>query len=231
MSDQNQAASELEGPACLLCGRADDNPDVFGRSAWCDRVRIHKFCLMFAQVLFREESQEEKGLLVSYRDLIRAVQQAEQEQCFVCGERGATIRCAQSGCARSFHLPCATEGECVTQFFGEHRSFCGEHRPRQAAMAASAEDSECVICLENVGDSTSYHTLACPVCTHAWFHRGCIQQCALSVGSTAFRCPSCQNDSRFCTEMASLGIRIPERLVSFCQTTRMRKRGASSRRS
>ncbi|OXB52055.1 hypothetical protein ASZ78_011561, partial [Callipepla squamata] len=133
------------------------------------------------------------------------------QQCFVCGEMGAAIHCAQGGCTRSFHLHCATEGECITQFFGEHRSFCAEHRPQQANVAAPADDTECLICLDDMDSSTSYHTLVCPACTHAWFHRACIQRCALSAGSTAFRCPSCQNSSEFCSEMATLGIQIPER--------------------
>ena len=41
--------------------------------------------------------------------------------CFVCGKRGATITCAESGCNRSFHLPCASKGDCITQYFGEFR--------------------------------------------------------------------------------------------------------------
>ena len=43
------------------------------------------------------------------------------QRCFVCGEMGATITCQEKGCVRSFHLPCASEGECVTQFFGLYR--------------------------------------------------------------------------------------------------------------
>lgn len=43
------------------------------------------------------------------------------QQCFVCGERGATITCTVTGCERCFHLPCASEGECVTHYFGQYR--------------------------------------------------------------------------------------------------------------
>jgi len=41
--------------------------------------------------------------------------------CFVCGNSGATIICAESGCHRSFHLPCASEGQCVTLYIGKFR--------------------------------------------------------------------------------------------------------------
>ena len=36
-------------------------------------------------------------------------------------------------------------------------------------------DTTCIICMEPVEDRTSYSTMVCPFCKHAWFHRGCIQ--------------------------------------------------------
>ena len=59
------------------------------------------------------------------------------------------------------------------------RCYCWEHRPRQEIQEAPEEGTICLICLEPVGDSLSYHTMACPTCQHAWFHRGCIQVGAL----------------------------------------------------
>ncbi|XP_040425127.1 PHD finger protein 7-like [Cygnus olor] len=133
------------------------------------------------------------------------------QQCFVCGERGATITCTETGCERSFHLPCASEGECVTQFFGRYRSFCWEHRPQQAVQAAPEQDTTCIICMDPVGDSKSYHTMVCPACSHAWFHRGCIQGQAVCAGILCFQCPICRNRGEFCSEMFIMGIRVPFR--------------------
>ncbi|XP_032297863.1 PHD finger protein 7-like, partial [Coturnix japonica] len=132
-------------------------------------------------------------------------------QCFVCGRSGATVICAEPGCERSFHLPCAPEGQCVTQFFGALRSFCREHSPQQAVQAAPAPDTTCVICMEPVGDSRSYTTMVCPACQHAWFHRACIQEQALRAGIYCFRCPACRNKECFLRDMLSVGIRIPFR--------------------
>ncbi|XP_040526303.1 G2/M phase-specific E3 ubiquitin-protein ligase-like isoform X1 [Gallus gallus] len=150
-----------------------------------------------------------KGLPVAV--VRRAVRQANQKQCFVCGERGAAITCAESGCERSFHLPCAMDGECVTHFFGPRSSYCWEHRPSQESREAPAEGTNCLICLEPVGDSLSYHTMVCPACAHCWFHRGCIQQQALNAGAWCFRCPSCQDILMFLAEMFLMGIHIPLR--------------------
>ncbi|KFR03212.1 G2/M phase-specific E3 ubiquitin-protein ligase, partial [Nipponia nippon] len=128
----------------------------------------------------------------------------------VCGESGATIPCRETGCDRSFHLPCAVEGGCVTQFFGLYRSFCWEHRPEQAVEATPQENTTtCLICLHPVGDRKSYGTMVCPACKHAWFHRGCMQNQAIHAGFSSFRCPHCQISYRFLMEMLTMGIRIP----------------------
>ncbi|NXF32965.1 PHF7 protein, partial [Nyctibius bracteatus] len=135
--------------------------------------------------------------------------------CFVCGKSGATITCRETGCNRSFHLPCAVEGECVTQFFGLYRSFCWEHRPEQTVEAAPEKDTTCLICLDPVEDRKSYGTMVCPACKQAWFHRGCIQIQAMHIGFLCFCCPQCQNEYRFLMEMLTMGIRIPKRRPSW----------------
>ncbi|NXF66165.1 G2E3 ligase, partial [Ciccaba nigrolineata] len=132
------------------------------------------------------------------------------QQCFVCRESGATITCCREGCDRSFHLPCAVEGECVTQYYRQHSSFCREHRPEQKGKAAPKDDTVCVICQKPVEDRKSYHTMVCPACKRAWFHRGCIQGRASCAG-IAFRCPLCRDRNEFLPEMFFMGINMPLR--------------------
>ncbi|XP_068807333.1 uncharacterized protein [Struthio camelus] len=71
--------------------------------------------------------------------------------------------------------------------------------------------------MEPVEDRTSYSTMVCPVCKHAWFHRGCIQGQALRAGFSNFRCPQCKDGDRFLTELLRLGIRIPIRRLAWEQ--------------
>ncbi|NXW28309.1 G2E3 ligase, partial [Phaetusa simplex] len=134
--------------------------------------------------------------------------------CFVCGESGATITCWEMSCERSFHLPCAVEGGCITQFLSPYRSFCWEHCPEQAVEAAPEANTTCLICLEPVGDKKPYGILLCPACKHAWFHRGCMQGQAVRDGIACFRCPLCRDRDAFPSEMLTMGIRIPFRLPS-----------------
>uniref|UniRef100_A0A8D0F0N2 Uncharacterized protein n=1 Tax=Strix occidentalis caurina TaxID=311401 RepID=A0A8D0F0N2_STROC len=195
-------AFALSPPACVLCGRAAADPDLCGHKLEKQGLCAHLFCLVSAPRLPPACPQA----LPSSATL-------SSSQCFVCGESGATITCFQEGCDRSFHLPCAVEGECVTQYLPHYRSFCREHRPEQEVEAAPENDTNCLICLEPVEDRKSYHTMVCPACKHAWFHRGCIQGQAACAG-IFFQCPLCRDRDEFLPEMLTMGIRIPLRLVS-----------------
>ncbi|KAM6322686.1 PHD finger protein 7-like [Podargus strigoides] len=198
----------------MLCGRAEDQPDNWGRKVVTEDVCAHVFCLFFSSGIPRRESDNGKAIDFLPADIRREIERAAQKNCCVCSKSGASINCHETGCERSFHLPCADEGGCVTQFLAHHRSFCGEHRPEQEVEAAPEEDTNCLMCLEPVGDRKSYSTLVCPACKHAWFHRGCIQTHALQAGISCFRCPLCRNRNSFIQEMLHMGIQIPYRLVS-----------------
>ncbi|RLV61841.1 hypothetical protein DV515_00019979, partial [Chloebia gouldiae] len=133
------------------------------------------------------------------------------QRCCVCGQRGATIMCCMEGCDRCFHLPCAKEGSCVTQYIPPYRSFCPEDRPEQDVEATPEPGTDCPICMEPVEDRKTFRTLVCPACKRAWFHRDCIQGLAMRSGLLYFLCPLCRNRMLFAVEMFSLGIRIPFR--------------------
>uniref|UniRef100_A0A8C2SVP9 RING-type domain-containing protein n=1 Tax=Coturnix japonica TaxID=93934 RepID=A0A8C2SVP9_COTJA len=202
----------LSSPVCMLCRRADVHEDICGPLLGDSGLRVHKFCLVSS---LGAPSIFQPGM---HRVGLRGPEPGSNEccccsfqHCFVCGEKGASICCAETDCEHSFHLPCATDGECVTHFFGNHRSFCCDHRPQQIVEAAPEPDTCCVICLEPVGDQNSYHTMVCRVCLQAWFHRSCIQGYAISAGILRFRCPVCRDRVRFRTEMHILGIQIPAR--------------------
>ncbi|XP_042749635.1 PHD finger protein 7-like, partial [Lagopus leucura] len=204
-----EAAGSME-PACVLCGRVDEHSSILGHKVQIGGFYFHTFCALFANGLYqRVEGSIKTGFRTE--DLVRTMKQAEQTLCFVCGNLGASITCADPGCDRSFHLPCASEGECVTKHTAEFRAFCWEHRPHQAVEAAPVQDTTCIVCMEPVGDSRSYSTMVCPACRHAWFHRACIQEQALRAGIFCFQCPLCRDRVKFIKDMVFMGIRIPFR--------------------
>ncbi|XP_032297244.1 PHD finger protein 7-like [Coturnix japonica] len=214
-SSGNEEVPNSGEPVCMLCRRTQVNPDICGQISVNGGLCAHQFCVFFADGLLKWRSRV-GGIFEFPPGVIQqTIQLADQKHCFVCGERGATISCAETGCERSFHLPCAEDGECVTQYFGQYRSFCSEHRPQQAQEAAPSPNTPCIICVEPVGDSTSYHTMMCPVCKEAWFHRGCIWKYAMHAATMCFYCPVCRSKGPFRSNMTALGIQIPVRPPSW----------------
>ncbi|OXB51574.1 hypothetical protein ASZ78_002961, partial [Callipepla squamata] len=197
---------------CILCGQGNADKDMNGHKVILHGMNFHAYCMKFSAGIFQQENISEDIFLP---DIILAIRKIENTHCFVCGKRGASISCAQAGCDRSFHLPCASEGECVTQYFDTFRSFCREHRPQQEVKAVPAPDTTCIMCMDPVGDCVSYGTMVCPACEHAWFHRACVQEQAMNAGILYFDCPLCRDICFFVGVMRKMGIRIPPRFPTW----------------
>ncbi|XP_068040335.1 histone-lysine N-methyltransferase 2C-like [Anomalospiza imberbis] len=206
MSYSKQEGPGAREPACMLCRRAEADPDMCGDKLEKYGLCAHVFCL----------------------------------RCCVCGQSGATIMCCQEDCGRWFHLPCAKEGGCVTQYIPEYSTYCPEHRPEQDVEATAEPGTDCPICMEPVEDRKTFRTLVCPACKRAWFHRDCIQVGAIPLspgaqqvlsstralltlllfalqgqamraGLLCLHCPLCRDIREFLAQMFIMGIRIPFR--------------------
>ncbi|NXD37663.1 PHF7 protein, partial [Copsychus sechellarum] len=201
--------------ACVLCHRTEADPDTCGGKLEKFGLCAHVFCLYFATLLPRQ-TNERVGLMGFLpRDIHLAVRRAAQKHCCVCGQRGATILCCEENCGRWFHLPCAKEGGCVTQYLPNYSSYCPEHCPEQDVQLTPEPGTECPICMEPVEDRMSYRTMVCPACKRAWFHRDCIQGQAMRAGLLFFQCPLCRDGEAFLVQMFIMGIRIPFRLPTW----------------
>ncbi|NWV06383.1 PHF7 protein, partial [Ptilonorhynchus violaceus] len=117
---------------CVLCRRAEADPDICGEKRERFGLSAHVFCLFFANHLFQQRNKKVGLLGFLPKDIQRKIDWAAQKRCCVCGESGAAITCCEEDCDQSFHLPCAKEGGCITQYIPPYRSFCPEHRPEQA---------------------------------------------------------------------------------------------------
>ncbi|XP_071882154.1 PHD finger protein 7 [Anas platyrhynchos] len=200
-----------EEEVCRLCQRADDDPEVFGETCQQDGLCIHENCLYHASGLSQQGDDGEGFFGFLFPDIHQELQRVAQKTCCICWQQGASVTCQVRRCPRNFHFPCGIEQGCVSQFFGEFKSFCWQHRPAQRLRTPQQGHSPCVICLEAVARRPCYNTLVCPACTSAWFHRRCIQSQALSSALHHFRCPLCQDMQTFQEEMFRLGIKIPDR--------------------
>uniref|UniRef100_A0A8U7NQW0 Uncharacterized protein n=1 Tax=Corvus moneduloides TaxID=1196302 RepID=A0A8U7NQW0_CORMO len=190
-------------PVCMLCHRTEADTDICGYKRMKFKLCVHNYCQV-SSLGAPSNFLPRRGLPSSPNKLLAF------SSCFICYKMGASITCSETGCDRTFHLPCAPDGECVTQYFGAYRSFCWEHRPQQAVHARPSQDNTCSICLDTVENRISYKTMGCPACQDARFHRQCIQRLALHAG-IGFRCPCCLNQEPFMMEMLTMGIRLSKR--------------------
>ncbi|OWK56035.1 G2/M phase-specific E3 ubiquitin-protein ligase, partial [Lonchura striata] len=209
MCDSKQEGPGAREPVCMLCRRAEADPDICGDKLEKGGLCAHVFCLFFATDLFCQENDRVGLMGFLARDIRNVVRRAAQKRCCVCGQSGAAIMCCRQSCDRWFHLPCAKEGGCVTQYIPYYSSFCSEHRPEQDVEATPEPGTDCPICMESVEDRKTFRTLVCPACKRAWFHRDCIQGQAMSAGYLCLHCPLCRDIEQFLTQMFILGIRIP----------------------
>uniref|UniRef100_A0A8U7NR83 Uncharacterized protein n=1 Tax=Corvus moneduloides TaxID=1196302 RepID=A0A8U7NR83_CORMO len=191
-------------PVCMLCHRTEADTDICGYKRMKFKLCVHNYCQV-SSLGAPSNFLPRRGLPSSPNKL-----RCSFQSCFICYKMGASITCSERGCDRTFHLPCAPDGECVTQYFGAYRSFCWEHRPQQAVHARPSQDNTCSICLDTVENRISYKTMGCPACQDARFHRQCIQRLALHAG-IGFRCPCCLNQEPFMMEMLTMGIRLSKR--------------------
>ncbi|KFQ81032.1 G2/M phase-specific E3 ubiquitin-protein ligase, partial [Phoenicopterus ruber ruber] len=181
---------------CMLCRQAEADPDICGWKSAKKGLCAHAYCLFLANGLFLQEHRN--GFLI--KDTKHAIQEAAQK-----------LLCPPCHCqGRTQHFPL----HLVHPFHLPPRSFCWEHCPEQAVQATPEQNSICIICLDLVEEKKSYHTMVCPACQHAWFHRSCIQKQAIHAG-ICFRCLHCQNKDLFVMEMLTMGIRISKRLPSW----------------
>ncbi|NXT02724.1 PHF7 protein, partial [Jacana jacana] len=195
---------------CALC-RQDVDSDIAGELCHQDGLYIHENCLYHAGRMIQRGADEEGFYGFLLPDIREELKRVAQKKCCICRLLGASVTCRGRRCRRIFHFPCGVERGCISQFFGEYKSYCWKHRPVQRVWVLQQQPRSCLICLEEVAERPCYDTLVCPVCTSAWFHRRCIQGHALFSALYHFRCPCCQDVDRFQEEMFRLGIKIPNR--------------------
>ncbi|XP_065588286.1 LOW QUALITY PROTEIN: PHD finger protein 7-like [Cyrtonyx montezumae] len=196
---------------CRFCKRADNDPNIFGETFQQGTLQIHENCMYHASELFQHGNDDEGFYGFLLPDIQQELQRVAQKKCCICGQQGASVRCRRRKCFRTFHFPCGRERGCISQFFGEYRSFCWRHAPKQKVRLVPQEQQQCTVCMEAVEERPGYNTLVCPSCKTARFHRHCIQSHALSAALYHFCCPLCRDMETFQAEMLKLGIKIPNR--------------------
>ncbi|XP_017695020.1 PREDICTED: PHD finger protein 7-like isoform X2 [Lepidothrix coronata] len=119
--ERKEQAPEEREPACLLCQRSEADPDICGQKSFVLGLCVHKFCLFFVSNSPDCPVQRLEDWDIDKREIPDIVSQAAQQSCCICGQSRAAIPCWVRHCDLSFHLPCAKQGGCVTEFMPPYR--------------------------------------------------------------------------------------------------------------
>ncbi|OBS59916.1 hypothetical protein A6R68_08947, partial [Neotoma lepida] len=185
---------------CLLCLQEPGDPEKLGDFLQKNNLCVHYFCLV-SKCPLRAAGSVSGSLELNTKVILI---------CFVCKKKGAAIKCQNYQCVKNFHLPCGQERGCLSQFFGEYKSFCEKHRPTQDIQQGSPGEESCVLCCEDLS-RISVENIRSPCCSQAMYHRKCIQKYAHTSAKHFFKCPQCNNREEFPKEMLRMGIHIPDR--------------------
>ncbi|XP_015171151.1 PREDICTED: GATA zinc finger domain-containing protein 14-like [Polistes dominula] len=206
---------------CCFCGLAEDNEFEFGKFYEYRGIVTHYYCLLLSSNM-EQKGRDNEGILgFLLGDIQKELRRGKRLVCFYCKKSGATLGCCNTKCKRIFHFPCGLKAGTLHQFFGEFRSYCINHRPKQKFSVYTKElikekiDVICYICYDKVNIKNLIDVLWTPCCKKdAWFHKKCVQQLASNAGYF-FKCPLCNNKKEFQKAMLEQGIFIPSQDASW----------------
>ncbi|KAG7207936.1 hypothetical protein KM043_009524 [Ampulex compressa] len=207
--------------ACCLCGLSEKDELQYGKIYEHSGIVIHYYCLLLSSNMEQKGNDDEGILGFLAEDIQKEIRRGKKLVCSYCKRNGATLGCCNTKCKKIFHFPCGLQAGSLSQFFGEFRSYCQNHRPKQEIddhvkeEVSKSSETLCYICYDKVNHQDFINTLWAPCCKkNAWFHKKCVQQLAQSAGYF-FKCPLCNNKSEFQKEMLEYGIFIPSQDASW----------------
>ncbi|KAL0858422.1 hypothetical protein ABMA27_012301 [Loxostege sticticalis] len=116
---------------CAFCQREIDDEITYGKLYSIGNIQCHYFCVLLSCCLIQKGKDEEGLFGFLYPDILAELERSKKHKCSYCGRDGATLGCSLSQCRKQFHLPCGRERNAVSLFYGNFKSFCQNHAPKQ----------------------------------------------------------------------------------------------------
>ncbi|XP_016139199.1 histone-lysine N-methyltransferase 2C [Sinocyclocheilus grahami] len=148
---------------------------LFDESGQC---WAHQSCALWSNFVCQAEDQ-------SLLNVDKAIHSGSTEHCAYCKRLGASIKCCEEGCDRSYHYPCA--GAAGTfQDFRRRSVLCTEHI--ELAVSKFEEEANCILC-DSPGDLLDQ--LFCTSCG-LHYHGMCLDISVTPLKRTGWQCPECK---------------------------------------
>lgn len=206
---------QVKHSICILCHRGRGNENIYGPFHTHKYLSAHLNCLLFAAGLCQRGCEYNSMNGFIEEDILMEAKRGSRLNCSHCRQPGATVGCFASTCRKSFHFPCGVESNMLNEYYGEFRSFCNRHMPKQEVPSdCLAVTSTCIICQDSIETIPCFEAVWAPCCKKSWFHRSCLQKLATNAGHH-FRCPACSNDTLFRSEMKRNGIFVLEQKAAW----------------
>ncbi|XP_050677008.1 PHD finger protein 7-like [Leptidea sinapis] len=216
---------------CAFCQREVDDELLYGKLYSFGDIHCHYFCVLLSCCLLQKGDDVDGLFGFLYPDVLVEIERSKKHKCSYCHQEGASLGCSVKKCKKQFHLPCGREKNALSMFYGNYKSYCQQHAPKQTINAEIMEkvkerrkklraglhegdDNEilCVICYEAVDSFPTPNTFWPPCCARdAWFHRSCLQRMALSAGMHYLKCPLCNAKEQFYDAVIKQGYYVPDR--------------------
>ncbi|XP_052467050.1 histone-lysine N-methyltransferase 2C isoform X1 [Carassius gibelio] len=148
---------------------------LFDESGQC---WAHQSCALWSNCVCQAEDQ-------SLLNVDKAIHSGSTEHCAYCKRLGASIKCCEEGCDRSYHYPCA--GAAGTfQDFRRRSVLCTEHI--ELAVSKYEEEANCILC-DSPGDLLDQ--LFCTSCG-LHYHGMCLDISVTPLKRAGWQCPECK---------------------------------------
>ncbi|XP_014251057.1 uncharacterized protein LOC106667551 isoform X3 [Cimex lectularius] len=211
-----------EGQVCCMCKSAQSDLYKFGQIYKASNLIVHYFCLLQASKI-KQNGTDNQGIWgFLLKDIKEEVNRGKSLRCSYCLKNGATIHCCKKECRSIFHLSCGIIRGTKHLFFGEFKSYCDKHNKQQVIPISVVNNVQntkvdCVICLCPISVVKTADVIW-PMCCKpkTLLHRLCVQKMAFNAGYY-FKCPLCNNKSKFRKNMKQLGIYIPNQEAAWEQ--------------
>ncbi|GAA6089178.1 histone-lysine N-methyltransferase 2C isoform X1, partial [Tachysurus ichikawai] len=105
--------------------------------------------------------------------------------CAYCKRLGASIKCCEEGCSRSYHFPCAAAAGTI-QNIRTYTLLCPDHI--QLSLVRYKDDVKCLQC-DRLGDLHDH--LFCTTCGQH-YHGTCLDVVVTPLLRVGWQCPECK---------------------------------------
>ncbi|XP_035386586.1 histone-lysine N-methyltransferase 2C isoform X4 [Electrophorus electricus] len=139
----------------------------------------HLQCAAWSEGVWRGEG----GQAQLYVD--KAIDSGSTEYCAYCKRLGASIKCSEEGCGRSYHYPCAAAAGAF-QDVRRYSLLCPDHAP--LALTRSKDEVNCLVC-DRPGELQDQ--LFCSTCGQH-YHGSCLDVLVTPLKRAGWQCPDCK---------------------------------------